>query len=81
MVWWVAFGSIWVRANHELQRLKKSLAGVKVYLDHSTGDLKASEEVLEETFKLCAELGITVVAARDLPVPKYCEAQSGDAVP
>ncbi|MEK7591058.1 MAG: dihydroorotase family protein [Patescibacteria group bacterium] len=58
----IALRSIWIQNNHELKRLKESCVGVKVYLDHSTGNQKASEEVLEETFQLCAELGITVVA-------------------
>jgi dihydroorotase len=45
--------------------LRKHLVGAKVYLDHSTGDQKASAEVAEEAFRLCGEFSI--------PVSAHCE--------
>jgi dihydroorotase len=45
--------------------LRPFLCGVKVYLDHSTGDQKASFDVVEAAFKICGELHI--------PVSCHCE--------
>jgi len=45
--------------------LRKFLCGAKVYLDHSTGDQKASYEAVEAAFELCGRLGI--------PVSCHCE--------
>ncbi|KKU20088.1 MAG: hypothetical protein UX30_C0004G0036 [Candidatus Saccharibacteria bacterium GW2011_GWA2_46_10] len=44
------------------QKLKERLCGVKVFFDHSTGDMGADKEVLEETFKTCGELDLTISA-------------------
>lgn len=46
----------------EDEELKKRCCGVKVFFDHSTGDQKASKDVIEEAFKVCAELRIPIVA-------------------
>lgn len=45
-----------------LAPLKSRCSGLKLYLDNSTGDLKAEESVTRNAFKLCSELGITLVA-------------------
>lgn len=46
----------------ELTRVKREdIVGVKLYFDHSTGNQKADEDVIEETFALCAERGLPVV--------------------
>ena len=37
------------------------ICGVKLYFCHSTGNQKADESVIEETFKLCKKMGLTVV--------------------
>ena len=37
------------------------ICGVKLYFDHSTGDQKANEDVIEEAFELCAKKNLTVV--------------------
>ena len=52
---------LWTGTSEELQRLKKNCCGLKLYLDDSTGDQKAPHGVIEEAFKLCAELKIVVV--------------------
>jgi dihydroorotase len=57
----VALRELWTGDSAELQRLKKQCCGVKLYLDHSTGDQKIDGEILDEAFKVCAELGVTVV--------------------
>lgn len=44
-----------------LSDLRRSCCGLKLYLDHSTGDQKAPRGVIEQAFKLGAELGIPVV--------------------
>lgn len=58
----IALRNIWIKKDFELQRLKKRCAGVKMYLDHSTGNQKAEASVLDEAFKLCGELVIPLVA-------------------
>ncbi len=52
---------LWTGTSDELQRLKKSCCGLKLYLDHSTGDQKAPHGVIDEAFRMCGELGIVVV--------------------
>ena len=46
----------------EYAELNRHCCGLKLYLDNSTGDMKASEEVTKQAFALCAELGIVLVA-------------------
>ncbi len=53
---------LWTGDSEELQRLKKSCCGVKLYLDHSTGNQKVEEELLEEIFTACAQHGIQIIA-------------------
>ncbi len=52
---------LWTGSSEELQRLKKRCCGLKLYFDHSTGDQKAEGGVIDDAFKLCAELNIPVV--------------------
>ena len=40
----------------------KDIAGVKLYFDHSTGNQKADEDVIEKVFAHCAKRNIVVVA-------------------
>ncbi len=42
--------------------LRKHLCGVKLYLDHSTGNQKVDGGIVEEIFKVCAELRCPLVA-------------------
>ncbi|MBU2259416.1 dihydroorotase family protein, partial [Patescibacteria group bacterium] len=44
------------------EKLRKRCPGAKVFFDHSTGDQGASQEVIEEAFKVCAELNVPLVA-------------------
>lgn len=48
--------------NSALLPLKTRCCGLKLYLDNSTGDLKSEDSVTRSAFKLCSELGITLVA-------------------
>jgi len=46
----------------ELEKIDpKEIAGVKLYFDHSTGNLGADAEAIEGAFKLCGERNIPVV--------------------
>jgi len=46
----------------ELEKIDpKDIAGVKLYFDHSTGNLGADAEAIEGAFKLCGERNIPVV--------------------
>ncbi len=42
--------------------LKMRCCGVKIYLDHSTGNQKAESSVVEKAFQVCGELDIPLVA-------------------
>ena len=57
----IAFREIWLGEDVNLHQLRARCCGLKLYLDHSTGDQKAPQGVIEEAFKLCADLGIVVV--------------------
>ncbi len=50
---------LWTADVHRL--LKGRCAGLKVYLDHSTGNQGAGKDVVEEAFQLCAALRIPLV--------------------
>ncbi len=45
-----------------LTDLRSRCCGVKLYLDHSTGNQKVAGAIVEDIFKTCAELGLTLVA-------------------
>ncbi len=53
---------LWTGTSMELRRLKQHCCGVKLYLDHSTGDQKVDGGIVEEIFRACAELKIPLVA-------------------
>jgi dihydroorotase len=57
----IALRKIWIGSETHLRLLCARCVGVKLYLDHSTGNMGADRRVTEETFKLCGELGIPVV--------------------
>lgn len=52
----------------EFAPLRARLSGVKLYLDHSTGNQKAAKGTAEETFRVCAELKIPLVVHCEDPV-------------
>lgn len=58
----VTLKDLWTGTSLELKRLKNHCCGVKLYLDHSTGDQKVDGGIVEEIFRTCAELGIPLVA-------------------
>ena len=57
-----ALKELWTSDAMEMKRLKIHCCGVKLYLDHSTGNQKANDDVIEDVFKTCAELKIPLVA-------------------
>ncbi len=57
----VTLRELWTSSSEELRRLRARCCGLKLYLDHSTGNQKAGADVIDDAFRLCAELGITVV--------------------
>lgn len=58
----VTLRDLWTGSSMELKRLKNHCCGVKLYLDHSTGDQKVDGGIVEDIFKTCAELKIPLVA-------------------
>ena len=58
---------IWTGESEELQRLKARCCGVKLYLDHSTGNQKVEGGIIDEVFHTCAELNISLVAHSEDP--------------
>tara|TARA_B100000315_G_scaffold258298_1_gene309924 strand:+ start:211 stop:1275 length:1065 start_codon:yes stop_codon:yes gene_type:complete len=53
---------LWTSDTEELKRLKKRCCGVKLYLDHSTGNQKVDMDLAEEVFAASGKLNIPVVA-------------------
>ncbi len=56
------FRELMESSAEESKRLRAKLSGVKIYLDHSTGNQKIENELLDEVFKTCAEHKVTLVA-------------------
>lgn len=55
------FTELMSSSAEESVRLRSRLAGVKIYLDHSTGNQKIQSELIADVFKACAEYGVTLV--------------------
>lgn len=53
---------LWNSTAEEMARLRARCCGVKLYLDHSTGDQKVAEELLDDIFHAAAEHDIQLVA-------------------
>ena len=58
---------LWTGESEELQRLKKRCCGVKLYLDHSTGNQKVDGGIVEEIVQTCGELKIPLIAHCESP--------------
>lgn len=56
------FKELWAAENAELQRLKARCSGVKLFLDHSTGNQKIDGELVGEVFDMCAKNGAQIIA-------------------
>jgi len=52
---------LWTGDSLELKKLKQHCCGVKLYLDHSTGNQRISGGIVEEVFATCSELEIPLV--------------------
>lgn len=53
---------IWTGESMELKRLKHHCSGVKLFLDHSTGNQKVEGGIVEEIFQACGDLKIPLIA-------------------
>ncbi|HRH93455.1 MAG TPA: amidohydrolase family protein, partial [Candidatus Peribacteria bacterium] len=53
---------LWSGSAGEFQRLKARCSGLKLYLDHSTGNQKVDGGIVEEIFQACKDLGIPLIA-------------------
>ena len=54
--------AVWTGSSPEMKRLKKRCCGLKLFLENSTGNLKIEPDVIEEAFRLCAEIGCPITA-------------------
>jgi dihydroorotase len=59
--------------------LRARCCGLKLYLDHSTGNQKAEGAVIESAFKLCAEHSLPIVAHCEDPATNAASSSHGDA--
>lgn len=57
-----ALKDLWTGESIELRRLKHHCCGIKLYLDHSTGDQKVDGGIVEAIFQACADLKIPLIA-------------------
>lgn len=55
-------------------RLRSRLAGVKIYLDHSTGNQMIEQQLVGDVFKACAQHNVTLVAHCEDPAINAREA-------
>lgn len=62
-----AFLEMMDSSAEEMQRLRARLAGVKIFLDHSTGNQKIADELIASVFKACADHNVTLVAHCENP--------------
>ena len=77
----LALRDIWTGNAAELQRLKRHCCGVKLYLDHSTGNQKIEGGILDEVFHVCAQMDVLVVChCEDAQINAECR-KSFDAAP
>lgn len=53
---------LWSGSSEELQRLKAHCSGVKVYLDHSTGNQGVESGIIGDIFEACAKYRIPLIA-------------------
>jgi dihydroorotase len=56
-----ALKELWTGTSPSLKRLKHHCCGIKLYLDHSTGDQRVDEGIVADVFRTCAELKIPLV--------------------
>ncbi|TSC59123.1 MAG: dihydroorotase [Candidatus Peregrinibacteria bacterium Greene0416_19] len=57
-----AIEELWTGTSADMRRLKARCPGVKIYLDHSTGNQKVNAGLLDDVFQTCGRHGIPVVA-------------------
>ena len=58
----VTLRELWTSDLEEFKNAKARCCGVKLYLDHSTGDQKIEEELIGDVFAVCGELKIPIIA-------------------
>jgi dihydroorotase len=54
--------TLWEDASEDMKVLRERCVGVKLFFDHSTGNQKAAQKTIRDTFQLCAELQLPVIA-------------------
>lgn len=68
------FRELMESSAEESVRLRSRIAGVKIYLDHSTGDQKIADALLDDVFQMCADHKLTIVAHCEDPTINAQEA-------
>lgn len=53
---------LWTGSAMDLKRLKHHCSGLKLFLDHSTGNQRVDGGIVDEVFRVCGELKIPIVA-------------------
>ena len=71
-----ALRELWTGESAELRRLKKYCCGVKLFLDHSTGNQMVARELIDDIFAACAKLHIPLVAHCEDPEINAAAAQA-----
>ncbi len=75
----LALHELLMGSSEEVQRLRARCCGLKLYFDHSTGNQKASAEVIEEAFQLCTKYHFPLVGhCEDAEINAKHSAQHAD---
>lgn len=74
---------LWTSDDKEIQQLKHRCCGVKLYLDHSTGDQKVDANILDDVFAAAAKYSIPIIAHCEDPeinaaAKEYVKEQYGE---
>ncbi|MDO8649438.1 MAG: dihydroorotase family protein [Candidatus Peregrinibacteria bacterium] len=73
-----ALRELWSGTSPEFKHLRERCVGAKLFLDHSTGDQKVQEDILEDIFRACGELKIPMVCHCEDPEMNAQAAQRKD---
>lgn len=53
---------LWTSNTPPLKHIRSRCCGAKIFLDHSTGDQRVDEGILENVFAFCGDFGVPLVA-------------------
>ena len=62
---------LWTNMSHA--EIRSRCPGVKLYLDHSTGNQKVDGAIVQDVFRICAGLNIPIVAHCEDPETNVCD--------